>query len=420
MATAFDAGPVFEVDYTLPDLRNGALTDVVPVVPRAAIPAKYHWVGIAGMPDNRAMAMYPSLARVMFAWMTVNDPTAPAVEVRAQAIVISAIRLGIRSFWRPTVQDLSAGEVAPGYATYRAPANATPAVAATATTQAVPAVNAVREGFTVNYQGATATTGNAALNAFTDLTAEEEEVARYAILLGMVVPVTQGWSLVKNGHHFISTGTPSARSAWNAVKRQWTTKCSAAVTTWVTAQNAWFEDIAFHKAGHPLDMGFKIALATSATTGPKLKAADFGSAAVRLPATAPEFEYAKVVKTLLVLVSPTLTGMGATVNTTALDTAIAGVMAETDPAARSNRIVAAVLLAHSQDAMIAFCAGMLETATDNSATGTSTVLRSMGLKRVMTENPTEHASGRTTYRAYAQAQRDAIAAGNMPNINITF
>jgi hypothetical protein len=399
-----DLGTAFSVPYALPDLRNGTLGSITAVVPSSAIPSYYYWVGIGGLPDDRVVAYLEVFARTYYTMIRAGAPAISDATARDQAIVLAAVRVGTRKLWSIGTADLGASEIAPGYLTYRAAdANATPPVV---------------EGVTTSFTGGTATAFGGPWGAWTGLTAEEKEVAVHHIALAVAILPTQGWSLVKTEHHYLSDAPSAMRSGWTAVKKQFDGKVPASVKAWVEARAAWWGDIAFHKACHPIEMAVKISMAGSPATGPKLQRAGYGSAAVRLPATDPAFEYVKLILAILTKTGGVLTSLGATISTTLLVAAHDAVFAETNTATRANLIAVAVSLAHSQDPSMAVAAGVLQYLTE--AEPSNTITRSYGYRRLVADYPAEVNMGRVMAVANAARQRQAIADGNPVQIRITF
>jgi len=399
-----DLDNVFTVPFALPDLRNGSLGAVTAVVPSSAIPAHYYWLGIGGLPADKVVAFLEILARGYYTMIRVGAPSLSDATARDQAIVLASVRTGIRTMWAIQATDLSAGEIVPSVLTYRArDATVTPAVA---------------EGVSTNFTGGTATAYAAPWGTWTQFTPAEKEVAVHHIALAVAILPTQGWSLVKTDHHYLSDAPASMRAGWTAVKKQFDSKVPASVKAWVEARAAWWGDIAFHKSGHPVEMAVKIGLAGSPATGPKLTRAGYGSAAVRLPATDPAFEYVKLVLAILTKTSGVLTSLGATVDTSRLEAARAAVFNEADVQVRAGLIATAVSLAHTQDPSLAVAAGVLQYLTE--AETSNTITKSFGFKRLVAEYPAELASGRLMAVANAARQRQAIADGNPVAIRITF
>lgn len=412
MATTLNLDNGFTVPFELPNLRNGELGTINAVVPSSAIPPQYYWLGIADMPIARAVAFLEILARGYYAQIRALAPTIAADVARGQAIVLAGIRTGTRVMWQLVTADLSASEMSPAMLTYRAPVGA---VAAAAN---VPAVAGIAEGVSVNFAGGTADASRTAWNGWQAMSAEENLVATHMITLAIAVLPTQGWSLVKTGHHYLSDGTPAMKAGWNALKKQYDSKIPAEVKTWIDGRTAWWSDIAFHKACHPVSMAVKLLIAGAVTTPAKLTKAGFGSAAVRLPATDPAFEYAKLVQAILTKTAGLLVSLGAEVYTEGLTQAVTRVFETDDAAARAERIAYAVSLAHSQDPLVAVAAGMLAYLTEEQAG--NTITRSYGYKRLVSEYPAEMNMGRTLATAQTRRQRELIAEGKPIALKINF
>jgi hypothetical protein len=397
-----DIGIGFQTTLPTPDLRNGALTDMVAVVPSTAIPVQYHWHVVSGVPADCVVKYAEMNMRLAFAVLTHADAQMSLDKRRSQAIILGAMRTALKAYWKIVVADLSPGEVGRAYVSYR-PATDAPAVA---------------EGVTLTWGAATVTAAGTAWGVWTDLTVAEKDVAEAFMLLAIAALPTVGWSIVKTGHHFLSQAGPSARAGFTAVKKQWFTKISATAAAWVRQREDYWEDIAFHKVCHPVLMNVATSLASDRMTKQKLEAIDFGSAAVRLPATAPQLEYAKMVLALLAKVSGVLAVSGGTVDLTRLTNAVAGVYEATETGARAVQVQIANSLAHSKDPLLAIAAGILLHITESGAP--STIASSYGFKRLVAEFPAEVAKGSTLSRSMAVRERQAIADGENIPISITF
>jgi len=400
-----------EIDFVLPNLRNGRLEDISPVVPRACIDPEFYWVSIGDVPDARKVAFIPARAKVTFAYMKNTNPTISDDLARSQAIVMASIRTGAEVAWKLLGSDLSQGEVAGSFAIYRPASAEVPEVPAVGTTARVPAVPAVEEGVTSNLQGATATAINALLASFVNFTADEKALAGACFMYGMVIPVNQGWSLIKFNHHVLTKGGSSTYTQWASTERQWISKSPASVKTFVETNKEWWANIAYHKACHPILMSLKMEIASRPTIKAMLTAANFGSAAIRLPATPPELEFAKVTIALFECMGPTMLSLGVDLDITRLADLVEKATVELDFKTKANLVAAATHLAHTQDANVAFAAGLLDAASEIGGGDEHTVLRSMGLKRVCTTNTGLFASGKTSYKAFNEVQRDAILKG---------
>jgi hypothetical protein len=394
--------------FAMQDVRNGALETIVAMVPRSAIGQEYRWIVVAGMPRELLVPRLETIAQITAAYMVVNGMT--RADARRRATVLAAIRVAATIHYDLTEASLSAGEALTTVFVYRA------AVARDDT--ANPPVAAVPAGVDANWPAGVADAGNAEIDAWTHFTDAERLVASDHMLLGMAIPVTQGWSIVKCGHHFLSPEASGMRAGWNAIKRQFMGKIDRETVTWIQNNSDWWEDVCFHKATHPIDMALKVAIAQSEEYKKKIKAADWGSATVRLPATEPDFEFAKVTLALASKVRATIEDMAGTITTAELEARVDSVFDAITPQERSDAIAAAVQFARLRTTYIAFMAGMLDAITTAAGLGGNTILRAKGLVRVVADEPAAFAKGQSAFRNHsarvlADAARGIIAAPNI-------
>jgi hypothetical protein len=143
--------------------------------------------------------------------------------VRAKAIVLAGIRVGALVAYRLTGHDISDGEFAGNLATYVDGGDDNDDSAAI-----MPDDQTV-EGFA------------AAFGAIPTLTEAEQVLLNFHITLGVPVVVTQGWSIVKCGHHFLSAPGLKMKSSWDAVKRQFGQMSTPEVREFVTQNSEWWQ-----------------------------------------------------------------------------------------------------------------------------------------------------------------------------------
>jgi len=389
----------YEVTFDVPNVRNGAVEDIVAMVPRATVPIAYQWIGIAGIDEEDHVTFALVYARLTAAWIRVQEPGMPIAEVRAKAIVLAGIRVGALVAYRLTGHDISDGEFAGSLATYVDGGDDNDDSAAI-----MPDDQTV-EGFA------------AAFGAIPTLTEAEQVLLNFHITLGVPVVVTQGWSIVKCGHHFLSAPGLKMKSSWDAVKRQFGQMSTPEVREFVTQNSEWWEDIAFHKACHPVSMVLKQSLASDPEVAQRVSRSGWGSAAVRLPVVESEFEVVKAVMALANKVREPVMELGGTFTVDHLAQLIANVFSAHSTQARAVATAEAVQFVNDRAATVAYMGGMLQEMTMTS--GTSTILTAFSIKRILQAEPSSTNRGQTDYRSILRKRQEDIAAGVAHAANIT-
>lgn len=402
----------FNPGFAMIDMRNGVVGDITACVPSTAIDRKYFWPVIADMPDGRHIPMAEMYMRAQTVLLQTNDAAITAPVARDQAIVLGAMRAAYHEIWKVRTIDLSADEIVVGALTY------IPAVAATPAAGNVAAVAAVAEGVATAFAGGTAAAAGAAWTGWTAMTAAESLVAQRLTMLAIPALVAQGWSITRSGHHFLSEAGKSARSMYDGILRQWNSDNPESVTQWLTARSTWFEDVAFHKAGHPVRMALKASWAQSIDVKARITRAGFGAAALRLPAIKPEFEYPKMICALLKETSQTIAEAGGSVNYDSLQALVTTGVTSTEDATRIPAIDQAIALAHTLDPLLAIAAGVLWSTSENGTR--SSICKAYSFKNLMAQNPTNFNLGEDIARAISRRRRDDMLAGNPVVVNIVF
>jgi len=416
----FDADTTFHAGFVLPDLRNGPPDTITEVMPRGSIPAMYRWMGIRGLPADQWVSRLEVVARITYAYMRVQDPAMDIAAARDQAIALASIRVGAIAAFTLTGADLSADEVGPGVATYRAPVTAVAAVGAVGDVGYVAPVAAVPEGVTLVWGGGTTAGATTAWNAWAPMTDLERAVATHHVILSMPILPTHGWSIVKCGHHFLSNPAQRMRSAWDGIKKQWMGKIPPSVATWVQGRIGWWEDVVFHKALHPVRMSLPVSFAQSTLVKERLVAVGWGAAAVRLPVTDPAFEIVKVAIALAAKTETVLTLMGGSVDVTRLQAYVNDVVAAADATIRNRLVNEAVLIVTTKAAQVAYLAGLYDALVTASYGPPPTLLNSIGLKKLVQDNPAGAAQGASIYRAFAARERKALEEGTSTAAKLVF
>jgi hypothetical protein len=207
--------------------------------------------------------------------------------------------------------------------------------------------------------------------------------------MGIGIPALQGFSLVRFGHHFLSNAGEAPMKPWLALIKQVRATVGDAVHVWMDYE--WFRDVAFHKSCHPILPAMKQAWAKDPDTKARLNAANLGSAAVRLPATPPDFEQAKAAISILREAKPSLEQMMFVITTTQLDAAALAVETADAGEAERRAVAVAVHLVEVHAPRIAYAAGIVAKIHETGLA--STLLGAFSIRRLLREYPEAYDAG---------------------------
>lgn len=383
------------LDFTIavPDLRNGNIADITQAAPKSSISREYKWVTYQGLPAERQIDAVDYIIRATYSQLMsalADDPGDAAVrDTRKKAIVIGSIRAGAAAAYRLMAQDMNVAECVNGPWRFA--------------------------GDAMEVGDGTATNRHAMAVSMTELGALDVEVVSVLVYLGMAVPVLQGASLVNTGHHYL----PTTRNIFAGTKKQALGLASTAAQTWIESMGETFDDMAFHKACHPISPPAKRRWAKSTEIADRLRASGHGAAAIRLPAIPSE---AAIIKTALALARsalPVVNAMGHSMDIvdgpilhTSLENANEGPQEREAVAAIQNW--AAVHMG-----TLAFCAGILQNVHETTGSGRNTLLSAFSVKKIMAEHPNEVARGTMYSRICSQRMREAMEGGLFPDPRIS-
>jgi len=374
-------------ELVVPDLRNGSLATIQQAAVRAGMQALYYWPTINSLDpvDAVSAAEHSFRAHVVSlqSGRGVERTAGDEAEIRKWAVVLAGVRSGAHAAWRLRVGDMTMKEL-------------------TSSGMVV-----VAERVTMNTEGGTASTKWAAARSVPEMTQVEMDALAMCAYMGMAVPVLQGASLVATGHHFV----PSTYGLFKGLKRQALGASSKDVSAWVEAMGERFDDLAFHKACHPISPDLKRELAVSTDIANKLTASGHGSASIRLPAIPSEASGGKAAVALVRAAGPTIHSMGGKI------TAHRGIqlMRDLEDAApgapRSAACDAVVAWVADNAKTLAMCAGIVQHIHETSATGRNTLLAAYSVKKLMQAEPAEVAKGVSMARSSAVRDRAKMEAG---------
>lgn len=375
----------------VPDLRNGSLTNIQQAAPRASMSVLYHWAVIT---DLRATDYVPTVEYVIRAtYAQLQHVTgtgltdAVSAELKRKAIVLGAVRAGAAAAYKLTSSDLVRDELVPAGMMYD------------------------RGHVEQSANGSTSAARMTAAKSMPDITSVEEAVIALCVYMGMAVPPLQGVSLVMTGHHYV----PSTYNLFKGIKKQTLGAASRDAQAWIDAMGETFDDMAFHKACHPVSMTLKRELAKSVDVRERLRASGHGSASIRLPAIPSEASGGKAAVALVRFASGTFRQMGHSISADTGEGLLLVLEHAADAvteAAACNEVIK--WIADNSD-KLAFCAGIATHIHETTGTGKNTLLTAYSIKRLMAEHPAEVARGTAYARAANTIMRASMEAGTFQN-----
>ena len=381
-------------EIVVPDLRNGSLANIQQAAVRSGMQALYYWPVITGLAPESAVdaAEHSFRAHVVSLQSGWGDTRTDADEqtIRQWATVLAGVRAGAQAAWRIRVGDVTMKEVKSS------------------------GMEVDGGRVIMSASGSTSTAKWTAARSVPDMTDLEMGVLAMCVYLGMAVPILQGASLVATGHHYI----PSTYQMFRGLKRQALGAVNKEVSTLVESMGERFDDLAFHKACHPISPDLKRELAIRPEVAHKLNASGHGSAAIRLPAIPSEATGGKAALALIKAAERVMNDMGDTISADegyrrmrALEEADPGEM-------RASACNAVVEWVSSNERVLAMCAGIVQQIHDMSGTGKNTLLSAYSVQKIMRANPAEVSKGITYARAANTLTRDRMEKGEYKLGNI--
>jgi len=375
----------------VPDLRNGDAKNIVQAAPKASIAPEYRWTLIRGLPADRAIDAVEYLIRATYAQiMSTAGGTATdseKSEMRKKAIIIGGVRAGAIASYKLQAADMNTKECVNGAYSYD------------------------NGRITSVMAGSTASVLYPIAQSMQSLSKIEEEAVGMMVFVGMAVPVLQGVSLVSTGHHFL----PTTKNVFMGMKRQAMGVVRANTRTWLEGLGDVFDDMAFHKACHPISPPAKRIWAKDAKISTRLHLAGHSAAAIRCPAIPSDAAIGKTAIALAVAAKPTILNMGhdiTIVHGPVLMDALSNAAEGLDERKAVEDIQA---WAAGIAAQLAFCAGVIQAVHESTGTGRNTLLMAYSVKKLMAEHQQQVQIGQLYARASAQKIRDDLASGTFAN-----
>jgi len=386
---------VIPISLTVPNLRNGDAATITQAAPRASIPSRFKWAHITGMSHGDMVAHVDAVIRATYAQMlagtTVTVTDAMRQETRTDAIIVGSIRAAAAGAWQLTPADMNAEEVVGSGSAFTA--------GSVGRLGSVAAGNGTAGG---NYTVAT---------GMSPITPEEVSVINVLMYLGMAVPIMQGISLVLTGHHFL----PTTKNHFAGMKRQALQIGGDAVRTWVEALGDRFDDMAFHKACHPISPPTKRAWAKNPEVAVRMTASGHTAAAIRIPALPSDAQGTKAAIAVMIKAAPVVRGMTHHITWDAGAEAIKNVETAAEGRAELDAVAAARAWMVAHASQIAFCIGIVQYLSDTSAGGRDTTLSAFSIRKLMTDYNADVSRGSTYARAYVTRMREAAESGTFPD-----
>jgi len=377
------------VNIVVSNLRNGGIKDIVSASPRSSIPSEYKWVSIDGITAPDCPKYVNELIRATYARIMRTAGATPSdvqtKAARSAAIVLASVRAGAAAALQLTKADLAPAEIT---------GSGTKLVNGTVVAEA---------------GAATATASATRARTMEALTAAEGDAINTLMYMGMVVPVMQGLSLMQSGHHFL----PTTRNLFAGMKKQALQAGTQATREWIESLGTTFDDLAFHKACHPILMSLKRGWAKQSEMASRLKLSGHGAVAIRLPGIPSEAHAGKAAMAVIVRAKPTILGFGHTCVTTTGERYIKDVELSAEGEEEMSTVAVLRSWYEAHKPSIAFCAGIVSAMRDAAGTGRDTTLNAYSIKKAISDHPTENASGVTYARAFLRRQRDAAERGEM-------
>lgn len=387
---------IVKLDFMIhvPDLRNGDVDNIQQAAPKASVAREYKWPAIENMPSSKAVECTEYLIRGSYAALlstrgaSITD--ADKAAARRKAIVLGAVRAGAAAAFSLTKNDFNLQEcTTSGYA---------------------------YDNGRISTGGGngTATANYAIAASMADLESTEVQVISALVYLGMAVPALQGVSLVASGHHYL----PTTRNIFAGTKKQALSLLKDAGRAWVESMGEEFDDMAFHKACHPISPPWKRQISKRSELAPRLIASGHGAAAIRIPAIPSDAQIGKTGIALIRGAIPTIQAMGH--HASVLGGLEVMARLEGSPEGKEEReaVTQVQTWAAAHASTFAFCGGIVQAVHEAAGAGRNTLLAAYSVKKAMSEHAAEVNRGVLYARAASQRLRDQLADGTFPDPQI--
>jgi hypothetical protein len=379
-----------QLEFTIhiPDLLNGDVAKVTQAAPKASIGRAYKWPVIRALPPQLSIDAVEFIIRANYAHLvssagnSVTD--AIRVELRRKAIVLGAIRAGATAAYKLMSVDMNTDECVAAGAQYAS------------------------GRISQDTDGQTAAPRWTIMTGMEAFDPTEVGVIGVLVYLGMAVPVLQGASLVNTGHHYL----PTTKNIFAGQKRQALGLATEAGRQWIEALGETFDDMAFHKACHPISPPRKRTWAKKQDVAQRLLMSGHGAAAIRLPAIPSDAAIGKTAIALANAARATIRSMGHTIQVTE-GTQLIGDLEAADEGAEERECIQNIQFwATAHMSQLAFCAGIVQHLHETTGSGRNTLLSAYSVKKLMSDQAAQVQLGVTYARVAAQKNREAMESGN--------
>lgn len=364
----------------VPDLRNGAVENVLDAAPSASIPERFYWVAIRGMPSAKATQFVKEFIVAQYGQITFGTAYATNAGVaalcRREAILLGTARAVMTEAYRLTMADMTTAECKWSTLEYRLMETDTELDARKAELtenadlaedERAADLTARRAALTKLPERIAHRPGNATADAragreagFGNMSDADWDIANVAGWLAIAIPLVQGVSLVNSGHHYIDT----TKKMFDGVYKQAKFLHTPIWSTLEEQMAADLKDRLFHKAAHPIRPDRKRDWSKSHTKKAMLVEARHGAAAIRLPAMPAEASGLKAGLACMEKASGTITQLKGKVNLTAGKNLLSNIegTGETIPtdAELKAYITTAIDWFNVHQGSIAYCAGVVD------------------------------------------------------------
>lgn len=406
-------------------IRNGDPVDVEPYLLTASIPAAYHWMPINNLPPSRALECMEGFIKSHIYRLTVNPvETMNNDAKRRYGIMLGALRCVMTANYDILSNDLNSQETA------------APVLAATFTAAAE---GEARGTVSFNVLVPSSAPNVNILTGALALNPNERELIKIYMRCAQAIPPLQGLNVINDGHHYLSDKSKASYRSFFAVEKQvWIPTCIRDIRD---AEPDVLRDVMWHKAGHPISVPLKEALATDPRVKTMLDNAKLGSAATRLPAMETDVKaadtYIKVcdaVNAIWVTMEGGIDVEDLRLRTNAVKTMSRGANNEmTDlggglrTASRAEAVAGLKTMLAANESVVGMAYGfysalMEQTASDTGDTTRDTLRGAHSLNRLQRNNPSSYALGSELYRDYRFARNQQRQTGRikMPGVRVEF
>jgi hypothetical protein len=390
-----DAVAPLALTIDIPDLRNGDAATITQAAPKASIAAAYKWSVITNLTHDLAVHCVEAVIRAQYAQLLSASPGNPGdpekADAKRKAIVLGAIRAGAMSAFRIEPEDINRMETSG------------------AGSMLTKVGNVIR--ISAGAGNATAAPKHAIASSMAAITPLEVRVVGMLIFLGMAVPALQGISLVLTGHHYL----PTTKAVFAGMRKQAIQVGGAEVAAWVEQMGDAFDDMAFHKACHPISPPRKRTWAKDVRLAPRLTASGHGAAAIRIPALPSDAQGGKAALAVIRKATPVIEGMKHTITVTRGIELIKAVEQAEEGQEEIDAVNAVKAWLDAHAAKIGFCIGIVEHLAETGGGANETTLKAHSIRKIKSEQVAAAVRGNVYCRAYNGTMRAAAESGEFPD-----